>query len=494
MVATGKHDATYAAWQFTKRLFENTMELNPLFYLEGLRNYLWFDAALLTQPGMIVQLTLQAVLFMASAFFSSSEVALFSLSKFDLQHLRRTRHPRANTLHDLLEQPRRLIISILCGNELINVAATANMTGILVTLYGDARAGVISMFVMVPLLLLFGEVTPKTIAVNNPIAISTRVVAGPMSTWIRLISPVRWVVRLVSDRLTTLIVGEETDAGSILRVDEFRTLVREVQKVGELNLEERVLIDSLLEAGATEIVEIMIPRTRTLFLDAELRISDMLEQVRLSRYARVPVFRNQRDNLVGFVHAEDLMRLIQEGVDPATIRLSDILHPPVVVPPTKKVPEMFDFFRTHEVQAAMVVNEFGGVDGLITINGILDFIFGPVTGLATGGEHYEGTQRDEFEVPGEQKLTVFNNLTNFGITDPRMTTVAGVIFRHLDRLPEVGDEVVVDNIRFKVLAMDGHRISRVLATRHIGEEAAEAPADTVTRPGPPDHPEPNKDN
>ena len=148
-------------------------------YWEAAREFFAFDTARLLTPGMIAALILQLLLFFFSAFFSGSETALFSLSRLDLQKLRRDRHPRSDTLHALLDQPRRLIISILCGNELVNIAATANLAGILVNLYGPERAGWINVLVMFPLLLLLGEVTPKTIAVSNPVKISAEVVAGP---------------------------------------------------------------------------------------------------------------------------------------------------------------------------------------------------------------------------------------------------------------------------------------------------------------------------
>ena len=153
----------------------------------------------------------------------------------------------------MLDQPRRLIISILCGNELINIAAAANMTGILVRLYDGERAGLISTLIMVPLLLLFGEVTPKIIAVSNPVRVSTGVVAAPLSMWVKVITPLRWAIRSIADRITTLIVGEEKTAEYILQVDEFLSLVEEVADKGELDATERALIRNLLEANDTEI-------------------------------------------------------------------------------------------------------------------------------------------------------------------------------------------------------------------------------------------------
>lgn len=148
---------------------------------ESMVVFLTIDPARLAEPDMVIRITLQGVLLFGSAFFSGSETALFSLSRLDLHRLRREKSGTVETLHALLDQPRRLIISILLGNELVNIAAAANMAGILVALYGAEYAGWINVVVMVPLLLLLGEVTPKTIAVSNPVTISSRFVAHPMS-------------------------------------------------------------------------------------------------------------------------------------------------------------------------------------------------------------------------------------------------------------------------------------------------------------------------
>ncbi|NNG02943.1 MAG: HlyC/CorC family transporter [Inquilinus sp.] len=440
-------------------------------YWDAVKLYFTFNTALLLNPGMIALLVLQVFLLGCSAFFSGSETALFSLSRLDLQKLRRDRHPRSETLHALLDQPRRLIISILCGNELVNIAATANLAGILVVLYGEQRAGWINVLVMFPLLLLLGEVTPKTIAVSQPVRISAGLVAGPIGVWARLITPLRRVVRLAADLITTWIVGEERSRENILQVDEFRTLLAEVADEGILDATERVLIDNLLEAGETEIVEIMTPRTRVNFLRDDMSVLEVVDHFRGYRHPRVPVCHEHHDNLVGFVHSEDVLRLVLDGADLSKLTLDEVLHPPVIVPPTKYVDEMFDFFQANNVRAAAVLNEFGGMEGFITMRDIVSFIFGEVSEAITGQELYEERYKNVFEVPGEMKLTDFDDLTNFGIEDPRMTTIGGVVFRYLDRLPEVGDQVVMDGLVATVLEMDGHRLARVrIAKGAPGEE------------------------
>jgi putative hemolysin len=422
------------------------------------------DYSVLLEPGMLLRLVLLVFLFVGSAFFSGSETALFSLSRVQLRQLRRERNPQSEKLHALLDQPRRLIISILCGNEFINVAAAANLTSILVTLYGVERAAWASTVLMVPLLLLFGEATPKTIAVSDPVRISTRYIARPMYGWVRLITPLALAVRLVADRITSAIVGGERAQENLLQVDEFRTLVDEGVVTGELTATERILIDNLLQAGNAEIVEIMVPRTRMICIDAAQPVDEIIQVFLRMRHRRVPVYRGNRDNVIGFLYAEDALQLALDHRDLTGLQLEDVMRPPVMVPSTKKIDEMFDYFQTHDARAAVVLNEFGGVDGLLTMNDVLTCIFGRLPPLAGDSVPHYDEASGTWVLPGDMKLLDFNALASSRLEDSRMTTLAGVILRELDRLPRVGDLVTVADTRFEVLEMDNNRVARVRAS------------------------------
>jgi CBS domain containing-hemolysin-like protein len=432
---------------------------------QSLGDFFAFDPTILAEPGMLVRFIIQGMLFIASAFFSGSETALFSLSRLDLQQLRREHNPMSATLHALLDQPRRLIISILCGNELINIAAVANMTAILLALYGAEKAGIISILVMVPLLLVLGEITPKTIAVSNPVRISTAVVAAPMSLWVKIVAPMRWLIRGMADRVTSWIVGPEKAPENILQLDEFRSIVDKIASDGQLRDTERTLIYHLLDASVTEVVQIMTPRTRLAFIDGDLRLPEIIQRFIKIRHSYVPVYRKHRDNVIGFLHLEDILPLVVDQKDISSLRLEDILRNPIVAPLTKRIDEMFDFFQRNKARAALVLNEFGGVEGIVTLRDVLKFIFGHLSGEVQSQSLYEERDQNTYIVPGDMKLTDFNSLTNFSITDPRMTTIGGVTFRHLDRLPKEGDQVVVDGITITVLETEEQRISMVRVTR-----------------------------
>jgi putative hemolysin len=404
---------------------------------------------------------LQAVLLLSSAMFSGSETALFSLSRIDLQKLRQTRDTRSESIHAMLDEPRRLIISILCGNELVNIASAVNMTGILLLLFPAEDVGWINIVIMVPLLLLIGEVTPKTIAVNFPMKFSTRVTAHFLPRWMIIITPLREAIRLIADRITSFVVGDEVSRENILQPDELRTLLEEGEETGIIDATERVLIDNVLEAAETDISRIMTPGPRILFLDADLPVEEIIDEFRRLRHPRIPVYQGHWDNVIGFIHSEDIMRIVRGVRELSEVTLDMIVKPAHFVPPTKKVDEMFDYFQDHNTRVAIILGEYGEVLGIVTMKDVLKFIFGEISGKMVGTEYYEEEDENSYTVPGDMRLTDFNNLTNFDIEDPVMATIGGVAFRLFDRLPLVEDKVSYEGFEFIVKELKGLRISKI---------------------------------
>lgn len=409
---------------------------------------------------LIVRLIFQVCLLSASSFFSGSEAALFSLSRLDLERLRTTRHPMSERIHMLLDEPRRLIISILCGNELVNIASSANMAVILLMFFSEADTQWINILVMVPLLLLVGEVTPKTFAVTFPMVFVSKLSARILPRWIQIITPLREVVRLLADRVTTFIVGDAIQKDNILQLDEFRTLVEEGEATGIIDATERILIDNMLKASQTQIDQIMTPSPAMQCLDADMPVAEMVQAFRRMRHPRVPVKHRTTDNIVGFLHSEDMLRIHRHRVDLTQVPLRKLLRPAHFVPPTKKVDEMFEYFRVHNTRAAIVLSEYGGVSGIVTLKDVLKFIFGEISGANTG----KSSCREEegaYIVSGDTRLERFNEITRFGLKDPLMSTIGGLVFRMFDRLPSEGEDIVQDNLRFIVLEMEGLRIKTI---------------------------------
>jgi CBS domain containing-hemolysin-like protein len=422
---------------------------------------------------LILRCLLQVFLLASSAVFSGSETALFSLSRIDLQKMRQAREKHSESIHAMLDEPRRLIISILCGNELVNIASAVNMTAILLLLFGEQDVGWVNILIMVPLLLLIGEVTPKTIAVSYPIKFATRLTARILPRWIVFITPLREVVRVVADRLTTLIVGDQVDRENILQPDELRTLLEEGEETGVIDATERVLIDNVLEASETDISRIMTPGPRIRFLDADLPTPELIALFRKHRHPRIPVYKGHWDNVIGCVHSEDVLKLVRSGSDLAQVTLDAFLKPVHFVPPTKKVDEMFDYFQEHRTRFAIILGEYGEVLGIVTMKDVVKFIFGEISGTMEGQEYYKEDDENSYIVPGDMRLTDFYNLTNFDIEDPVMSTIGGVAFRVFDGLPQVGDKASHEGYEFTAREVTGLRISKVQVTKKIGSARAE---------------------
>jgi len=407
----------------------------------------------------------QTILLGSSAVFSGSETALFSLSRIDLQKLRQSAHKDSESIHAMLDEPRRLIISILCGNELVNIASAVNMTSILLLIFSDQNVGWINIVIMVPLLLLIGEVTPKTIAVNFPIKFASRITAKILPRWIAFITPLREVIRFISDHITTLIVGLNVDRQNILQPDEFRTLLEEGEETGIIDATERILIDNVLEASETDISRIMTPSPRIHFLDAELPVEELIEQFRNFRHPRIPLYKSHWDNVIGFIHSEDILKLVRGGSEMDKVTLEMIIKPADFVPPTKKIDEMFDYFQAHNTRTAIILGEYGEVLGLVTMKDVLTFIFGEISGTMVGMEYYREEDDNTYIVPGDMRLTDFYNLTNFDIEDPVMSTIGGFAFRLFDRLPAIEDFIEYEGYKFIVKEVKGLRISKLMVCK-----------------------------
>lgn len=437
------------------------------------------DTARLAEPDMVLRLLLQVALLAGSAFFAMSETALFSLSRVHLQTLRRRRHPQSDTLHALLDHPRRLIISILCGNELINIAASVNLASILLDLYGRPEAAALAnIVIMFPLLMVVSEVTPKTLAASRPVVIAADVVARPIAAWVRVVAPLRAVVRAVSDRITSVIVGPARADRHLLKIDEFRTLLADVAQEGEVSAIERTIIDNLLAADETEVVQIMVPRPRIRYLNAALPTAALLDAFKALRYARVPVYRDNRDDVIGVLCAEDVLRLELGGVDPASVAVDELVRPPLFIPPTKRVEELFGLFRREGTNCAFVLNEFGGVDGMVTLHDVIGFVFGELAESDLHRPTYVEEGPHSFLVSASMRLEAFNRLTNLGVEDGRMATIGGVVFRLLDRVPREGDVVQLPGCTATVVTMDRRRISKLRITR-AGARPGDTPAEAL---------------
>jgi magnesium and cobalt exporter, CNNM family len=341
---------------------------------------------------MAISFWIETVLFIAlmglSGFFSSSETSLFSLSRTQLEQMRRDGNPHVQLIERLLSQPRRLIVTILIGNEFVNVAASALSAAIVIEVLG-AENKLVNLFVMVPILLLMGEITPKTFAIRNN-TVFAGFLSRPIEWFAFVITPLRRAVRSVADRVTTLIVGSERSRSNIVTEDMVRTLAKEAVGEGVLDPMEAQYINRIFDLGNKTVAEVMTPRSGIFFLPADMPLPNIVRQLHLTRRTKVPVYDGNRNNILGILYARDLLGLDTAAITGAAGGLQPLLRKPCYVPDSGSAVDLFHQFRQRRLSTALAVDENGTVTGLITMEDLLECIFGdlPSASDMTGASVY----------------------------------------------------------------------------------------------------------
>jgi putative hemolysin len=323
------------------------------------------------EVALWIELAVFVVLLGFSGFFSSTETSLFSLSSFQIDQMRAAKNPRIGLIERLRSEPRRLIVTILIGNEFVNVSASVISAAMIIHLFG-AENEMINLLVMVPILLLFGEITPKVLAIRNNAAFANAE-CRPIDLFARLITPLREVIRYVADFFITLIVGKQRSQGNLVTKDMLRTLVHDALGEGALDSQEAQYIEKIFDFGNKSLRDIMRPRSDIHFLSA-----DLLAQIKAARQSRYPVFKGHRDTILGILHTRDLL-----GVDLARVErdpqgLRRLLRQPHFFPESKPALELFHTFRQRKLSFALCVDEYGGVTGLVTMEDLLECVFGEI--------------------------------------------------------------------------------------------------------------------
>ncbi|MDH3637563.1 MAG: hemolysin family protein [Gammaproteobacteria bacterium] len=418
---------------------------------------------------LIVELVLFVLLMLFSGFFSSAETGLFSLNKLQIEQMRSEDNPRIKLIERLLSEPRRLIVTILIGNEFVNVAASVISASIVIQLLG-ADNKIINLFIMIPILLLVGEITPKTLAIRNNKAFAT-FQSRPIDMFARLIAPVRWLVRLIAEWFTTLIVGHELERGSIVTRDMVRILAQEAVGDGVLDQDEARYIEQIFNFGNRTVEDLMTPRSNVSFLPADMPLREMVDELKRTRHTKVPIYREHRDAVEGVLHARDLLAVDLAMMGKQPPGALGILREPYFVPETKPAVELFHTFRKRRLSMALAVDEYGGVTGLISMEDLLECIFGDIPSPSDKIAEIDVSIADDGtkRVDGALGIQQFN--AEFGATldEDDFDTVGGRILHEFGELPEEGADIIVGGFSFTVEEVDANRLKTLVVREHDEE-------------------------
>jgi CBS domain containing-hemolysin-like protein len=330
-----------------------------------------------------------AALLVASGLLSGSETALLSLSKVKREAMAGRGDRRDRAVLGLLANPRRLIVTIILFNELVNVGISTMMTGVgehTLGLFGVHRTLWVTLataVATVPLVLMFGEVTPKTVALRVA-ETWARVVAGPITLLMWAVTPVRVVLQLVSDGITRLLGGRAPTQQEGIREAEFRALVDVGEEEGELEVAERQLIHNVFEFGDRAVGDVMTRGEELFTLPYEMPLGKMVDAVAASRYSRVPIVRkgaarggrHRVDEVIGVLHAKDLVGYAFGHLEGHTIQ--ELLRPPFFVPRSTKCDRLFREFQRRKTHIALVLDEYGRLAGVVTMEDLLEELFGEI--------------------------------------------------------------------------------------------------------------------
>ncbi|WP_313953175.1 hemolysin family protein [Accumulibacter sp.] len=415
-------------------------------------------------PALWIELVVFVVLLGFSGFFSSTETSLFSLSSFHLAQMRSAKNPRIDLIDRLRSEPRRLIVTILIGNEFVNVSASVISAAVIIHLFG-ADNEMINLLVMVPILLLFGEITPKVLAIRNNVAFAT-FQARPIALFARLITPLREVIRHVAEFFITLIVGKQRSQGNLVTEDMIRTLVNDAVGEGALDSHEAHYIERIFEFGSKSLRDIMRPRSDIEFLSADLSIPELIAQIKATRQSRYPVFRDRRDTILGILHTRDLLGVDLGKLERDPHAFRKLLRQPNFFPESKPAVELFHTFRQRKLSFAMIVDEYGGVTGLVTMEDLLECVFGEIVS-PSDSEVVDRHMVSEFDdgrrlIDAGMSLDEFNHIFGVSIDSEAAETISGALLDAFGELPATGASITLCEIKLTVEGVENNRISRVL--------------------------------
>ncbi len=395
---------------------------------------------------------------------------MFSLNPICVQHLEKQGSPAAAIIANLLKHPSNLLVTILIGNELVNIMASSTAASLGVRLFGDQVGPVIATVSMTFLLLIFGEVTPKTFAVQNPQKY-TFFACRLLLVFSKLVFPVRIVLTGIADGILQLIGGARKSHERLLTGQEFRTLLDVSEREGVLEATEKKMIDNLFDFSDMSVREIMIPRPDMFCFSLDDTFEAIIAQCRSELYARVPVYQDTLDNICGIIYVKDLLPCIQ-AEDHQDFDLRNFLREAYFIPESKNVQALLRDFQEKKIHIAIVVDEYGGTAGLVCLEDILEEIVGEISDEFDTDErpcYLPLSTQGQYRVSAMMHLHEFNQTFGTDFSPEYYGTVGGLFLDLLGKVPQKGDTVQVGDLTLIVSKLRNTRILEFLVKHEEGD-------------------------
>lgn len=409
-------------------------------------------------PSETGQLIAIIILLCLSAFFSSSETALTTVNQIRMRTLADNGDKRAARVLHVTGNPGKMLSAILIGNNIVNLSASSISTSLAIHLFGNTGAG-IATGILTFLILIFGEVTPKTMATIKADSMSLTV-AAPIGLLMKILTPVIFIINKLSLGLMFLLHVNIKDAQKKMTEEELRTIVDVSQENGVIEHEERDMIHNLFDFGDAEAKEIMVPRIDMTFVQADATYQEVLDIFRQDMFTRLPVYEESTDNVIGIINMKDF--LLQNDTPEFSVR--NLLREPYFTYEHKNTADLFLEMRKSSISLAIVLDEYGVTAGLITLEDLLEEIVGEIRDEYDADEEDDITRISdrEFYVLGSANLNDVSEALSLHFTSDDYDTIGGYCLGLLDHLPEKNEIILTDNnILLRIDRMEKNRIERI---------------------------------
>ena len=416
-------------------------------------------------PNIALYIALLAICLVLSAFFSGSETAFISLQRFRLEYLISTHVKNASKVARLIEKPEKFLSVVLLGNTLVNAAAAAIATAIAVYYWGEQTGIIVATIALTVVLLIFCEATPKTVAAQHAERLSL-VLHRPVQVISWLFTPFVIVLSWIAAAFTRIAGGTPVPR-SIISDEEIRTMISVGREEGTVEESEAKMLHKVFDFGDRPVLEIMVPRLEVSALPQGSTIEDFLKHYSESPISRFPVFKDNMDNIAGILSVKDVLMARARGAISNESTIDDLVRPAYFTPETKLINALFFEMRDNNYRMAVVVDEYGGTAGIVSLSRLVEEIVGEVGDEMAGLEKdYEIINEYTFQIDGGMHITEANEEMELELPEGEdYETVAGFILSLLGHIPRRNEQLRYHNMKIVITEMKGQKIEKILLTK-----------------------------
>jgi CBS domain containing-hemolysin-like protein len=416
--------------------------------------------------SLFLDIFIIAASIIAVAVLSSSESSFIAVNKIRIRSLMEKGDSSAKAVQGILDRHDRLFSAVILSGNLFTVLATSMGTALALRYFGPEAGIVIATVIMTFLTVVFGELAPKTFAVTHSERVAL-IIARPLALYIRLISPLIWIFNVSSNLILRLFGVKEKPASPFVTEDEIKTMISIGEEEGTIEEEEKKLLHKVFEFGDTEVSEAMVPRTEVVAIPEDASVQDAMALVSEKGFSRYPVIKENMDNITGILYTKDLL-ITMSQTDIKDLSISNFMRQPYYIPENKMVSELLDDMRKRKFHIAVVIDEYGGTAGLVTLEDIMEEIVGGLQDefeAIVAQKDVEIIDEHTFVVSGQTPIDEINELVEASISTEDFNTVGGYVFGLFGRLPKVGEQVRSHSFRFLVTDMEDKKISKIKITK-----------------------------